>query len=314
MKIIDFYKQQQIFSIEVLPPRNGSPIEDIYHTIKSMLAYDIKYVSITHGAATNLRGGTIAIASLIKHKYNIEVLAHLTCLASTPHEVENNIITLYYLGVENVLALRGDPPYGEPDILKHSHYKHASDLLEKINETNQGHYLLRKSDIEFKLVPEGQDYFQGVKTDFSAAAACYPEKHIEASDMETDIDNVKRKVDLGAEFLITQMFFNNEHYWRYAEKLRAKGIDIPIVPGIKPVASYKNIGFLQKMFHCEMPDSLLTKAEQYKDDADAIKKITVEHTIAQSEDLLKNGAPGVHFYTMNKDAQIKEVLRNLTQK
>ncbi len=322
MHIIDIYKQRQptmfkesppVLSIEVMPPRNGGHINQLYETIEHLIPFGIRYVSVTHGAGGNLRGGTVAIAALINERYPIEVLAHLTVISASKQEIENNLITLHYLGINNLLALRGDVPYGENEdtIIKQSDYQYAYRLMEKITETNQGHYMLRQSDIEFKNVAENAHYYQGTQTDFSFAGACYPECHKGMGTIDREIEYLKRKCDAGAEFFLTQMFFNNEHYWRFLDKAVAKGITQPIIPGLKPLASAHNAAFIQKMFHCEIPPPLLAALEKHANDTAACRQIGIEHTIRQCEDLLDKDTPGLHFYTMNKDTQITAVLRAL---
>ena len=316
MKITEIYEAQgnTVFSIEFMPPRNGSDINKIYNDIK-MLNYDVSFITITMGSNKSLRGGTAALASMIKKKFGKEPVVHLTCVNRSKYEMENILTAFKYLEITNIMALRGDAPEGEGGFQKHPEgHQYANELVEQINAMNQGKYFLRNTDKEMGLVAEDAKYREAEKTNFCFCVAGYPEKHIEADNFDEDIKNLKRKVDAGADIIFTQMFFNAEDYKTFVEKCRNAGINNLIIPGIFPIFTKWQIDYIPKTFHVTVPEEHTQNLKKVQDDKEELKNVSVDFTTNLCRELIKAGAPGLHFYSMNNAKIVKRIINNLRKK
>ena len=244
--------------------------------------------------STKKRPGTVAICAALQNHYKIDAVPHLICGGFTKEDTENALIELNFLGIDNILALRGDNRKGDTNFEpENGGNKNALDLIHQIQNMNAGIYL-------------DEEITNSSESNFCTGAACYPEKHADAPNMESDLRYLKRKVDAGAEFLVTQMFFDNKHYFDFVDKCRAAGINVPIIPGIKPITTRKQLFVLPKIFHMDIPFALSNEIDQCKDDK-LIGEIGTQWAIEQCKDLIAKGAPVLHFYTMGKSTQTKKI-------
>ncbi len=304
MKVADLYKQgKPVFSLEVFPPRNGETMEAIDNTIDNLIGFKPAFISVTGGALGSLRGGTIAIAANLKRKHGIEGIPHFTCVNRSIQDIENLLMEMKFSGIENVFALRGDPALGQKEFTPHPEgHKYASELVEQIVSLNNGDYLMSK---------DNKDY-GGIATDFGIAVAGYPDGHIECSDKEQDMKNLKLKVDKGGDYIVTQLFFDADVFLEFVENAKKIGIDIPIIPGIMPMDKLGQVKFCSKQMGLGIPKKLDETLESNKDDKDAITKILEEHTMAMCKKILEQGTPGLQFFTMDKPEGTKKILEELT--
>jgi methylenetetrahydrofolate reductase (NADPH) len=287
MKLTEYLKEDQtIFSFEILPPLKGNSIESIYRAIDPLMEFkpalidgSFDRVSITK------RPGTVAICAAIQGKYQVEAVPHLICGGFNRQDTENALIDLHFLGIDSVLALRGDNQKGEryfePEEDGNSN---SLDLIHQIKNMNTGIYL----DDEVK---------NAKPTNFCVGAAGYPEKHVDAPNIQNDLNFLKRKVEAGAEFITTQMFFDNKKYFEYVKNCRDMGVNVPIIPGIKPITSKKQVHALARIFNIEIPIELTSEIEKAKTD-EAVEQIGIEWCINQCKELKSFGVPVLHFYTM----------------
>jgi len=276
--------KKSTISFEIFPPKKDYPIDTIYETIDSLSDLKPDFISVTYGAGGSTKNTTLEIASSIKNKYNLLSLAHLTCLTSTKDEIESTLNSFKENGIQNILALRGDYPQGEKfNHEKGNHYKYAKDLIEHIKRNG----------------------------DFSIGAACYPEKHIESESLEKDLFYLKEKVDLGVDFLITQLFFNNEIFYDFKEKTDKLGINVPIITGILPVLNKNQIERIISLTGCDLPKKFLRILEKYEYKPEALKEAGIAYAIEQIIDLLSFGVDGIHIYTMNRPKTTRKILENI---
>ena len=284
MRIGDILRNKRTVSFEFFPPKDEAGAEDLFRTIHALEPLSPDYVSVTYGAGGGTRRRTVELVKRIKQETGIEAMAHLTCVGATRDEIAGVLDQFQEVGLENVLPLRGDPPRGatcfEPVA---DGFCYASELVGFIRS----------------------------RYDFCLGGACYPEKHPEASTAEVDLDNLKRKVDAGVEFLITQLFFDNEDFYRFREKAAAAGIRLPILAGIMPVRSVSQIKRFTQMCGACIPDRLLAKIEAVEDDAEAVAQIGMHHAVRQCEDLLENGVAGLHFYTLNRSTATRAIFQEI---
>jgi len=272
------------FSFEFFPPKSDEGVEALLETTRQLRALRPGFVSVTYGAGGSNRARTIAVAKRIKRELEMEVLAHVTCVGHSAAELRAVFAELAADGIENVLALRGDPPKGQPPFVPaDGGFRYAVELLDLLSA-------------EF---------------DFCTGAAVYPEVHPEALDPASDLENVLRKVDAGAEFLITQMFFDNEHYFAFVERARAAGVRVPIIPGIMPITGFSQVAHMTAMIGATIPARLLRELEARKDEPEAVAELGVAYATLQSADLLARGAPGIHFYTLNRSPATRAVVSAL---
>jgi methylenetetrahydrofolate reductase (NADPH) len=285
MKIRDaLQRPEPAFSFEFFPPKDAEGVERLFQTISELRDYEPTYVSVTYGAMGSTRGLTVELVRRIKKEVGIEAMAHLTCVGSTREEIGAVLDDLRAAGLENVLALRGDPPKGETAFVPSAGgFAHASELVEFIRQ----------------------------RYDFCLAAACYPETHPEAQSPAVDLEHLKTKVDAGVDFLITQLFFDNEDYFAFVDRARSIGIQCPIIAGIMPITNVGQVKRFTQMCGARIPAELLARLEAADGDAAAVRAIGVEHATRQCRGLLEQGAPGIHFYTLNRSTATRDILDNL---
>jgi methylenetetrahydrofolate reductase (NADPH) len=316
MKIIDHIKERKstLFSFEILPPLKGLGIQSIYNAINPLLEFNPAFIDVTYHRedfvlkkradgsydriSTRKRPGTVAICAAIQNHYKIDAVPHLICGGFSKDDTETALIELSFLGIDNVLALRGDARKGdlyfEPEM---NGNKNALDLIHQIKNMNSGIYL----DEELTIAHE---------SDFCIGAACYPEKHADAPNMQNDMKYLKRKVEAGAEFLVTQMFFDNQHYFDFVQSCRDNGINVPIIPGIKPLSTKKQLLVLPKIFNIDLPESLTNEVERCQNDAQ-VAEIGTNWAIQQCKELMQADVPVLHFYTMGKSSQTKTICESI---
>ena len=286
MKIKDMLlKDTFTLSFEVFPPKREGNLERLYLTIQELVKLEPHFISVTYGAGGGTKDKTVEIASTIKNKLATEVLAHLTCVQATKEDIAEVLNDFKNENIENVLALRGDPPQEEKAFIKTAGgLGYANELVE----------LIRAHD------------------DFSIGVAGYPEGHIEAPDLDIDIANLKRKVDAGADFIITQLFFNNDDFYRFRDRAIAQKIAVPIIAGIFPIFNYKQIAKMVALSGAKIPSGFHDKIYKVSDKSEEVEKYGIEYAIVQSEHLLENDVSGLHFYCMNKSDHITQVVRELS--
>jgi methylenetetrahydrofolate reductase (NADPH) len=274
------------FSFEFFPPRTDEGERNLGRALAELSRLEPTFVSVTYGAggSTTERRKTIDIVRHLKRDYGMEAMAHFTCVGATTAELREMLDTMRDAGVENVLALRGDPPEGHDEwTATDGGLSYSRELIELIRD----------------------------EYDFAIGAACFPEVHIHAADAESDLRYLKEKVDAGARFLITQLFFDNQHYYDFVARARELGIDVPIVPGIWPITNASQIKRVTEMCGSRIPDRLLRELELRGDQPDAVKDLGVAYATLQCADLLANGAPGIHFYTLNRSPATRAILSAL---
>lgn len=278
-------KKQPLLSFEIFPPKKDTPIDSIFATIESLKDLKPDFISVTYGAGGSSKDRTVEISSLVKHKYGIEALAHLTCISSTKAEIEEILRILKENNIENILALRGDLPQDKnfkfPTPL---HYHYAKDLISQIKQNNL----------------------------YSIAAACYPEGHIECSDLNQDIAYLKEKVAAGADYLITQLFFDNEHFYDFLDKIRKAGINIPVTAGIMPLISKKQIEHCLSLSRAALPKKFTRILEKYGDNAEVLQEAGIAFATDQIVDLLSYNVDGIHIYTMNRPEIARRIVENIS--
>jgi len=313
MKITDHIKNSNgktLFSFEIIPPKKGNSIQELYNNIDPLMEFNPPFIDVTTSREeyiyiskengllerkiTRMRPGTVGICAAIKHKYNVDPVPHVLCGGFTREETEYLLVDCHYLGIDNVMALRGDAmshqKYFEP--IEGGH-EYARDLVVQIRDLNAGKYL---NDVQ-----ESTD-----KTDFCVGVAGYPEKHLEAPSLQTDLKRLKEKVDAGSDYIVTQMFFDNSKYFEFVDAAKNMGIHIPIIPGIKPLAVKRHLQLLPQVFRIDLPESLITEVEKCTTNSQ-VKEVGIEWAIQQSKELLAAGVPVLHYYSMGKSDNIREI-------
>lgn len=314
MKVIEIIKEAKstVFSFELLPPLKGNDVSRLYKTIESLTEFDPKYINITthrdevefkeqkDGSivkrTVRKRPGTVAIAASIQHRYGIPVVPHILCGGFTKSETEHVLIDLNFMGIDNVLALRGDGVKGQ-HVFKPTEngHKNATELVSQIKDLGNGKYL-------------DQDLKNNTPLDFCVGVAGYPEKHFEAPNMKQDMAYLKQKVDGGADYIVTQMFFDNRVYYDFVDKCRAAGITIPIIPGIKPINMVNQLTVLPKIFSIDLPQELSLELAKCKNNEEA-RRVGTEWAIYQSKDLVGHNVPSLHIYTYGVSDNVKEIVK-----
>lgn len=280
MKISTLFNESKpIISFEIFPPKQTTSIESIYNTIDALAPLSPDFISVTYGAGGSTQGKTVQIASLLKNQYNITPLAHLTCVGGSKESMDQILDELEREGVHNILALRGDLPEGS----SLGDFSYASDLIKYIKQRDS----------------------------FDVAAACYPEKHIEALTLEEDIKHLQYKVDCGAELLISQLFFDNDAFYKWRENVRSQGIHTPIVAGIMPITSGKQLERMVTLCGASIPASIQNLIKAYNHNAQALKEAGIAYATMQIIDLLASGVDGIHLYTMNQADIAKRIMENI---
>jgi len=314
MKVIDTIKaaKSTVFSFELLPPLKGNDASKLYQTIESLIDFNPKYINITthrdevefkemkDGSivkrTVRKRPGTVAIAAAIQHKYEIPVVPHILCGGFTKSETEHVLIDLNFLGINNVLALRGDGIKGQ-SVFQPTENGHANanELVQQIRDLGGGKYL-------------DEDLKNNLPLDFCIGVAGYPEKHFEAPNLELDLKYLKQKVDAGADYIVTQMFFDNKVYFDFVDKCRSMGITIPIIPGIKPINLMNQLTVLPKIFAIDLPQELASELSKCKSNEDA-RRVGTEWSIHQSKELVAKKVPSLHIYTYGISDNVKEIVK-----
>jgi methylenetetrahydrofolate reductase (NADPH) len=286
MQIKEMHRRKKFtLSFEVFPPKREGNLESLYVAINELRELKPDFISVTYGAGGSTREKTIEISSRVKNEFNMEVLAHLTCVQSTKDDIARILDSLKDENVENILALRGDPPEGTEKFLStKGGFGYANELVEFIKKRH----------------------------DFSIGVAGYPEGHIEAPNLHTDMFNLKRKVDAGADFIITQLFFNNDAFYRFRDRAMELKINIPIIPGVFPVLNYNQIKRIVSLSGVSIPSGLGDKIEKNRDKPEEVEKYGIEYATIQVEYLLKNEISGLHLYCMNRSEPVKRILGDLS--
>lgn len=315
MKVTEHLKQakETLFSFEILPPLKGKSIQSIYDGIDPLMEFKPRFVNVTYHReefiykerengllekiAIRKRPGTVGICAAIMNKYQVDAIPHLICGGFSKEETENALIDLQFLGIDNVLALRGDSIKTEATFKPHKDgHRYAVELIQQIGEMNKGNYMMD----DIKLEP----------TDFCIGTAGYPEKHFEAMNLATDLKYLKAKVDAGAEYIVTQMFFDNQKYFDFVTACREYGIEVPIIPGLKPIKTMEHITFLPKFFKIDYPEALSSELLKCKDNQQ-VEKLGIEWGIHQSKELKAAGVPSIHYYTMSNSSMVKSIAKEI---
>ena len=316
MKVTEHIKNAKgktLFSFEIIPPKKGNSIQELYSNIDPLMEFNPPFIDVTTSReeyvyidkeglfdrkTTRMRPGTLGICAAIKHKYDVDTVPHVLCGGFTKEETEYLLVDCHYLGINNVMALRGDA-------MKHQQYfeatsgghLYAKDLVTQIQNLNKGKYLHDVMEVDDR-------------SDFCIGVAGYPEKHLEAPSLQSDLKRLKEKVDAGADYVVTQMFFNNEKYFEFVDIAKKAGINVPIIPGIKPIAVKRHLQLLPQVFKIDLPEDLIHAVEECKDNK-AVRQVGVEWAIKQSKELQDAGVPVLHFYSMGKSDNIKAIASEL---
>jgi methylenetetrahydrofolate reductase (NADPH) len=317
MKVIKHLEnaKQTLFSFEILPPLKGKSIDSIYNSLDPLMEYNPPFIDVTYHreeyvyknrkdgllerTSVRKRPGTVGICAAIMNKYNVDTVPHIICGGFNKEETENALIDLDFLGIDNVLVLRGDPIKSETYFsAEEGGHKFASELLKQVDGMNKGVYL----DEELK---------NSAQTDFCIGVAGYPEKHFEAANMRSDIHFLKKKVEAGADYIVTQMFFDNQKYYDFVKLCRENDINIPIIPGLKPISTEKQLTLLPHRFNLNLPNELVDEVLKCKSNED-VRQVGVEWAINQTKELIEFGAPCIHFYTMGKSDNVQKIVRNFS--
>jgi methylenetetrahydrofolate reductase (NADPH) len=316
MKVIDHIKNAKgpLVSFEVLPPLKGKGIEALYKHLDPLMEFKPAYINVTYHRSEHVfkkridgsfekvivrkRPGTESICAAIMNKYNVDTVPHLICGGFSVNDTEDALLNLQYLGIDNVLVLRGDAAKNETSFeAEPNGHRYANELLQQVVNLNAGVYL-------------EEDLKATNKTTFCIGVAGYPEKHFEAPNMQADLKYLKDKVDKGADYIVTQMFFDNAKYYSFVKACRDIGINVPIIPGLKPIYTKKQLTVLPKTFHIDLPAELSNEILKCKTD-DEVEKVGEEWLLEQSRDLRKNGVPVLHYYTLGRPLMVANVVRNL---
>jgi len=318
MKVTDHIKNangKTLFSFEIIPPKKGNSIQELYNNIDPLMEFQPPFIDVTTSREeyvyidkadglldrkiTRMRPGSVGICAAIKHKYDVDTVPHVLCGGFTKEETEYLLVDCHYLGIDNVMALRGDA-------MSHQKYfeacngghQYAQGLVEQIQDLNKGKYL--HDVVESSNNP----------ADFCIGVAGYPEKHLEAPSLKTDLKRLKQKVDAGADYVVTQMFFDNEKYFDFVKMAKAEGINVPIIPGIKPIAVNRHLQLLPQVFRIDLPEALIAEVEKCKTNKE-VRQVGIEWSIQQSKELLAAGVPVLHYYSMGKSDNIKAIAKEL---
>ncbi len=312
MKVTEHIKKangKTLFSFEIIPPKKGRNIQELYNNIDPLMEFKPPFIDVTTSREeyvyidkeglldrkiTRMRPGTVGICAAIKHKYEVDTVPHVLCGGFTKEETEYLLVDCHYLGINNVMALRGDA-------MKHQKYfeaakgghLYAQELVSQIQNLNTGKYLHDVVEADYK-------------SDFCIGVAGYPEKHLEAPSLQTDLKRLKEKVDAGADYVVTQMFFDNKKYFDFVEAAKNVGINVPIIPGIKPIAVKRHLQLLPQVFKIDLPEDLIDEVDNCNNNK-AVRQVGIEWAIKQSKELQEAGVPVLHYYSMGKSDNIKAI-------
>jgi methylenetetrahydrofolate reductase (NADPH) len=314
MKVTDIISKSDktLFSFEILPPLKGGTFEEIQKNIESLFEFNPPYINVTYHQEevvykkrdggllekkiVRKRPGTVGIASALQYNCKVSVVPHIICGGFSKEETENALIDLHFLGITNVLAVRGDPEKSQKEfIAEPDGHAHAVDLVKQIMDMNRGKYL----DGELQ---------NSTATDFCVGVAGYPEKHMEAPNMRSDLKYLKQKIDAGAQYIVTQLFYDNAKYFDFVKRCREEGINVPIIPGLKPISLLSHLQTLPKIFSIDIPEALQIEIEKCTSNQ-AVRQVGVEWAIQQTRELISARAPVIHFYTMGKSDNIYQIAR-----
>ncbi|AVI51184.1 methylenetetrahydrofolate reductase [NAD(P)H] [Pukyongia salina] len=302
------------FSFEILPPLKGQNIQSIFDSIDPLMEFKPPFIDVTYHReeyvykemengllqkkVVKKRPGTVGICAAIQNKYQVDAIPHILCGGFTKEDTENFLIDLDFLGIDNVMALRGDAvkteTYFTPE--KEGH-RYANELVQQIDALNKGEYL-------------DEEIMNQAQTDFCIGVAGYPEKHMEAPNMESDLHFLKKKLKNGAEYIVTQMFFDNNKYFEFVEKCRSAGITAPIIPGLKPISTKKQLNLIPQRFNADLPEALIKEVLKCETN-EQVKEVGIEWCVEQSKELIKEKVPFLHYYSMGKSDNIKAIARQL---
>ena len=317
MKITDHIKEangKTLFSFEIIPPKKGNNIQQLYDNIDPLMEFNPPFIDVTTSREeyvyidkgnglldrkiTRMRPGTVGICAAIKHKYDVDTVPHVLCGGFTKEETEYVLVDCHYLGIQNVMALRGDAMSHQKYFIPNEDGNaYAKDLVAQIKNLNKGKYLHN--------VVETNNC-----SDFCIGVAGYPEKHLEAPSLQTDLKRLKEKVDAGADYVVTQMFFDNQKYFTFVDAAKKAGINVPIIPGIKPIATKKHLQLLPQVFRIDIPEELISEVDKCKTNKD-VRQVGIEFAINQSKELLAAGVPVLHYYSMGKSDNIHAIASEL---
>ena len=314
MSVIDKIKNSKgpLFTFELLPPLKGHSIDRVYKAIDRLIEFQPAYINFTthrneityrerpdgllEKKVTRLRPGTVALAAAVKYKYNITVVPHILCGGFTKEETENVLIEMNFLSIDDALALRGDPQRGTRTFIPEKEgHTNTFELVKQIINMNHGKYL-------------EETLLDTTPTNFCIGVAGYPEKHVEAPNMQTDLENLKKKVDAGASYIVTQMFFDNSKFLRFRDDCKKTGINVPVIAGLKPISNLNDISLLPQTFHIDVPNDLVSAIRKCKTDKEA-REVGIEWTTMQSKELIKEGVPGLHYYTLGRSDNISRIVK-----
>jgi methylenetetrahydrofolate reductase (NADPH) len=316
MKVTEHLKNangKTLFTIEILPPLKGESIKNLFDNIDPLMEFKPPFIDVTYHreeyvykkkesgllekSTTRKRPGTVGICAAIQNRYKVDTVPHIICGGFSREETENALIDLHFLGIDNVLALQGDAIKTEARFVPEPDgHRYASDLLQQVVSMNRGLYI--------------EEMQNATPTDFCIGVAGYPEKHFSAPNLKNDLKYLKLKVELGAEYIVTQMFFNNKKYFEFVDKCREAGINVPIIPGIKPITAKGQITILPKTFHIDIPEELSDAIEKCSDNK-AAKEVGIEWCVQQSKELMEYGVPTLHYYSMGKSDPIYQIAKQL---
>ncbi len=314
MKVTEHIKKangKTLFSFEIIPPKKGKNIQELYDNIDPLMEFKPPFIDVTTSREefvyvernglfdrqiTRMRPGTVGICAAIKHKYNVDTVPHVLCGGFTKQETEYLLVDCQYLGIENVMALRGDAmshqKYFEPS---EGGNNYACELVKQIKDLNTGRYLHDVIETDYSA-------------DFCIGVAGYPEKHMEAPSLKSDLRRLKEKIDAGGDYIVTQMFFDNKKFFKFVEAAREIGIDVPIIPGIKPIAIKKHLQLLPQVFKIDLPEELISEVEKCKSNKE-VRQLGIEWCIQQSKELMEFGSPVLHYYSMGKSSNIEQIAK-----
>lgn len=315
-KVTEFIRQangKTLFSIEIIPPLKGQNINELLNSIEPLMEFKPPFVDVTYhreelidrigpdGLVERIpvrkRPGTVGICARLMERFHVDAVPHVICGGFTKDETEDVLIDLSYLGIDNVLVLRGDPEKSAGIFkAKAGGHTYASELVKQVSDMNKGILL----NAETEMYP----------TDFCIGIAGYPEKHFDAVSFDSDYEHLKRKVDLGANYIVTQMFFDNQKFFRFVERCRAEGITVPIIPGLKPLATKRQLTVLSQIFHLEFPKELVDEANRCASDKE-VRQVGIEWGVQQCRELIDYGVPVLHFYTMGKSDNVAKIAEKI---
>ena len=312
MKITEHIKKangKTLFSFEIIPPKKGNSIQELYNNIDPLMEFKPPFIDVTTSREefiyiekeglfdrkiTRMRPGTLGICAAIKHKYNVDTVPHVLCGGFTKEETEYLLVDCHYLGINNIMALRGDAMKGEQYFkATQGGHMYAKQLVAQVQDLNCGTYLHDVIDVSDKA-------------DFCIGVAGYPEKHLESPSMISDLKRLKEKVDAGADYVVTQMFFDNKKYFEFVEAAKNIGITVPIIPGIKPLAVKRHLQLLPQVFKIDLPETLIQEVEKCKSNKD-VRQVGIEWAVEQSKELLAANVPVLHYYSMGKSTNIQQI-------